>query len=127
MTNPNCDAADTPQASYVSDPINEIEPLDEETSRAARLIEQFVLILDEARNVKMTLQCMKLTMPSGIGYLEGSSMAEVAAKFGVTKAAISKQCLRLIEELNLPPSRHMRSEQARELARKTNVRRRPNG
>ena len=124
MTSPFADAAETNAASFEHHPVDDIEPLDEETSNAASLIEKFVLLLDESKNPRLTLQCLKLSLPSGIGYMEGSSMAQVAQRCGVTKAAVSKQCLQIIQSLGLPPSPHMRSDSQRETAQAVNVRRR---
>jgi hypothetical protein len=42
------------------------------------------------------------------------SQTEIAKKYGVTRAAVSKVIVSIKDELNLPTARHMKSESARE-------------
>jgi transposase-like protein len=59
-------------------------------------------------------ECIALV--TGIGY-EGSSMAEIAKRHGVTRAAVSKRCVDLRNELGMPPVRAMRPEVNRDRCR----------
>lgn len=52
----------------------------------------------------------------------GDSMAEIARRHGVTRAAVSKRCVELTELLGLRPSRAMRSLTARESYRDARIR-----
>lgn len=67
----------------------------------------------------LAVECLALS--SGMSYL-GDSMAEVARRHGVTRAAVSKRCVELTDKLGLPPSRAMRSRAARESYRQTQLR-----
>ncbi|MCC6352308.1 MAG: hypothetical protein IT577_00400 [Verrucomicrobiae bacterium] len=67
----------------------------------------------------LAVECLALS--SGMSYL-GDSMAEVARRHGVTRAAVSKRCVDLTDKLGLPPSRAMRSRAARESYRQTQLR-----
>ncbi|MCW1921314.1 hypothetical protein OKA05_02045 [Luteolibacter arcticus] len=64
----------------------------------------FVLLAD--RNTRLGVECMALV--TGIGY-DGSSMADIASRHGVTRASVSKRCIELCETFGLPPARAMRS------------------
>jgi hypothetical protein len=61
-------------------------------------------------NARLSLECLALA--TGLSYL-GGSMTGIASRHGVTRAAISKRCVELVERLNLQPSRAMRSLTAR--------------
>ena len=60
------------------------------------------------------VECMALV--TGIGY-EGSSMAEIARRHRVTRAAVSKRCVDLCDAFGVPPVRAMRPEKNREKCR----------
>ena len=57
-----------------------------------------------------TAECIALV--SGLNY-SGASMTQIAAKHGITRAAVSKRCVELTELLGIRPSRAMRSLTAR--------------
>lgn len=61
-------------------------------------------------NRSLTVEC--LAVVSGLSY-EGDSMAEIARRHCVTRAAVSKRCVELTEKLSLMPARAMRSLTAR--------------
>lgn len=61
-------------------------------------------------NARLSLECLALA--TGLSYL-GGSMTGIASRHCVTRAAVSKRCVELIERLNLEPSRAMRSLTAR--------------
>ncbi len=62
------------------------------------------------RNARLSLECLALA--TGFSYI-GGTMTDVARRHCVTRAAVSKRCVELIERLNLQPSRAMRSLTAR--------------
>ena len=70
-------------------------------------------------NARLTAECIALV--SGLSYT-GSSMSEIAARHGITRAAVSKRCVELTELLDLPPSRAMRSLTARQRYRAARIR-----
>lgn len=64
------------------------------------------------------VECMALV--TGIGY-EGSSMAEIARRHGVTRAAVSKRCVDLCDSFGIHPVRAMRPEKNRERCRESRL------
>jgi hypothetical protein len=62
------------------------------------------------RNARLSLECLALA--TGFSYI-GGTMTTIAQRHCVTRAAVSKRCVELIERLNLQPSRAMRSLTAR--------------
>lgn len=70
-------------------------------------------------NRSLTIEC--LAVVSGLSYV-GDSMASIAARHGVSRAAVSKRCVELTEKLNLMPSRAMRSLTARRAYRDAQLR-----
>lgn len=64
------------------------------------------------------IECMALV--TGIGY-DGSSMAEIAKRHRVTRAAVSKRCVELSEAFGIPPVRAMRTEKNRERCRNSRL------
>jgi len=61
-------------------------------------------------NAQLSLECLALV--SGVGFM-GDSMTTIAKRHGVTRAAVSKRCIQLTEQLDMLPSRAMRSLTAR--------------
>jgi hypothetical protein len=60
---------------------------------------------------RLALDC--LAVVTGLSY-EGDSMTEIALRYDITRAAVSKRCVELTKALGLKPSRAMRSLAARE-------------
>jgi hypothetical protein len=69
-------------------------------------------------NARLSLECLALV--TGLSYC-GDSMTEIAARHGVTRAAVSKRCVELSRALNLQPSRAMRSISARQSYRRARL------
>jgi hypothetical protein len=69
-------------------------------------------------NARLSLECLALV--TGLSYC-GDSMTEIAARHGVTRAAVSKRCVELSRALNLKPSRAMRSISARQSYRRARL------
>jgi len=69
---------------------------------------------DIASQNKTRMSMEVLALVSGICY-KGISETAIAKRHGVTRAAVSKRCVELCERMGLPPSRAMKSEEAREI------------
>lgn len=83
-------------------------------ARLARLIAS-------KRNSKFIWTCYLIA--SGDAYADGVSMEEVAKRWKVTRACVSKHCVMICTILGMPPSRYMRSKAARKSYKLTNARR----
>ena len=119
------DIADSPLASEDPDIIALIEPPqpagDGGPSDPEALWDALRRMLGELlnqKNAKLTLECFAVV--SGASFL-GDSMTEIARRHGVTRAAVSKRCIDIARQLNLPPSRPMRALKAREAYRKAQI------
>ena len=84
-----------------------------------------ILLLQKSRNAKFTLQC--LLIATGDGFADGLSLTEIARRWGVGKATVSKHCRKIIERLQIPPSAYMRSEETADKFRLSNRRPTKNG
>lgn len=122
------DLADSPLASVPAFEIQEPEPAEKsdqsDTSDRSVQIPSQALHSEEVwdilrrligqlmaeRNARLSLECLALV--SGMSFL-GDSMTAIARWHGVTRAAVSKRCVELTNQLNLLPSRAMRSLSAR--------------
>jgi hypothetical protein len=89
------------------------QAIDRQVNRQVRRV---IVELLESKNARLTVECIALV--TGIGYL-GISETSIAKKFNVTRAAVSKRCVELCDKLGLPPSRSMKSTQARASYRKS--------
>ncbi len=67
-------------------------------------------------NPALGIDCLALV--SGIGFM-GESMSSIAKRHCVTRAAVSKRCVQLTQELRMMPARSMRSLTARNAYRAT--------
>ena len=61
-------------------------------------------------NARLSLVCLALV--TGVAF-DGSSMSTIAKRHGLTRAAVSKRCVALTDQLHLGRSRAMRSLTAR--------------
>jgi len=113
------DMADSPRASHTPD----IAALvDHETDEADTIIldpiavlRHFVADLIAEGNTRLTVECLAVAL--SLSAYNGQSMTDIAHRHGVTRAAVSKRCVDITTQLNLPPSRAMRSEKARKIYR----------
>lgn len=78
------------------------------------MVRRLVGLMLADTNPALGVECMALV--TGIGY-EGASMAEIARRHGVTRAAVSKRCVDLCDAFGIPPVRAMRPETNRERCR----------
>ena len=72
-------------------------------------------------NTRLTVECLAVAL--GLRVYSGDSMTEIANRHGITRAAVSKRCVDIVTRLNLPPSRAMRSEKARNTYRNAQLKR----
>lgn len=123
---PSRDLAESSMACCGPEEIVEAEPqpsaapsLDEpDPERLHDLLRRLVGELIGQDNARLSLECLALV--TGLSYC-GDSMTEIAARHGVTRAAVSKRCVELSRALNLKPSRAMRSISARQSYRRARL------
>ncbi|MBL9154746.1 MAG: hypothetical protein JNK37_19860 [Verrucomicrobiales bacterium] len=123
---PSRDLAESSMACCEPEEIVEAEPqpstapsLDEpDPERLHDLLRRLVGELIGQDNARLSLECLALV--TGLSYC-GDSMTEIAARHGVTRAAVSKRCVELSRALNLKPSRAMRSISARQSYRRARL------
>lgn len=106
---------DSPDGDEPSPRVDESRILREVGRRTRRIVAEIL----EAKNARLTTECLALV--TGVGFL-GNSETEIARRFNVTRAAVSKRCVELCEKLGLPPARSMKSERARESYRASRIR-----
>jgi hypothetical protein len=118
---PEHDMAESPLASHTPDisalvdhDTDEIGPI---THDAIEVLRHFVADLISEGNTRLTVECLAVAL--GLSAYNGESMTNIAKRHGVTRAAVSKRCVDITTQLNLPPSRAMRSERARKIYRKS--------
>lgn len=68
-------------------------------------LRRLVALIESQDNIRLSIDCFSLV--SGMHY-EGESMADIARRHGVTRAAVSKRCVELTESLGIKPSVGMR-------------------
>ena len=87
----------------------------------ADVLRHFVADLISEGNTRLTVECLAVAL--GLCAYNGESMTSIAKRHGVTRAAVSKRCVDITERLNLPPSRAMRSEKARKIYQRSQLKR----
>lgn len=112
------DMADSPAASHTPDIAALVDHEDEQPEvqsmgSATEILRRLVADIVAEDNTRLTIDC--LTIALGLRVYSGDSMTTIAKRHGITRAAVSKRCVDIIERLKLPPSRAMRSEQARKI------------
>ena len=88
---------------------------------AIEVLRHFVADLISEGNTRLTVECLAVAL--GLSAYNGESMTDIAKRHGVTRAAVSKRCVDITTQLNLPPSRAMRSEKARKTYRQSQLKR----
>jgi hypothetical protein len=121
---PDRDMADSPLASHEPDIAalvdHEPESGDCINKDAIEVLRHFVADLISEGNTRLTVECLAVAL--GLCAYNGESMTTIAKRHGVTRAAVSKRCVDITRQLNLPPSRAMRSEKARKIYRSSQIR-----
>lgn len=88
---------------------------------AIDVLRHFVADLLSEGNTRLTVECLAVAL--GLSAYNGETMTDIAKRHGITRAAVSKRCVDITERLNLTPSRAMRSEKARKIYRKAQLKR----
>ncbi len=92
------------------------EPIQlDESDRVWDALRHLVAYLLSRPNPQLSVEC--LAVVTGLGFM-GDSMTAIAKRHGITRAAVSKRCIQITEQLHLLPSRAMRSLTARKAYRK---------
>jgi hypothetical protein len=119
------DMADSPLASHTPDIAALVDHDTDEAGTiphdAVEVLRHFVADLIAEGNTRLTVECLAVAL--GLSSYNGESMTSIAKRHGVTRAAVSKRCVDITTQLNLPPSRAMRSEKAREIYRTSQLNR----
>lgn len=124
---PDHDIADSPVASHTPDIAalvdheEDEEPEAKSMGSATEILRRLVADIVHEDNTRLTIDCLCIAL--GLRVYSGDSMTQVARRHGVTRAAVSKRCVDITERLNLPPSRAMRSEEARKTYRNSQLKR----
>lgn len=82
-----------------------------EGERPHEILRRLIGELMSQDHSRLALDC--LAVVTGLSY-EGDSMTEIALRYDITRAAVSKRCVELTKALGLNPSRAMRSLAARD-------------
>lgn len=85
---------------------------DHERETVARIVAEMI----EAKNPRLRAQCYDLAFRLGLRVC-GMTQDEIAQEHGIGKAAVSKECRRIVREFHLPPARGMKSVEAVEVYR----------
>ena len=115
------DMADSPLASHTPDIAALVDHDPDETGTIIldpiAVLRHFVADLIAEGNTRLTVECLAVAL--SLSAYNGQSMTDIANRHGVTRAAVSKRCVDITTQLNLPPSRAMRSEKARKTYQKS--------
>ena len=82
------------------------------------MVRRLVGLLLADTHPALGVECLALV--TGIGY-DGASMAEIARRHKVTRAAVSKRCVELCESFGIRPTRAMRPETNHERCREARL------
>jgi len=82
-----------------------------ETDRVWEILRRLLGELLSSPNTQLSLECLALV--SGVGFV-GDSMTAIAKRHGITRAAVSKRCIEITRQLDIMPSRAMKSLTARQ-------------
>ncbi len=88
-------------------------------AEANRILRHLVADLIDAENMRLTIECLAASL--GLSAYNGESMTSIAKRCGVTRAAVSKRCVDITKRRKVLPSRAMRSERARKIYHKAQI------
>jgi hypothetical protein len=117
---PEHDLAESSAASYTPDIAALVDhDTDEQVTPpmrdATEILRHLVADVISEGNARLTVECLAVAL--GLSAYNGESMTEIATRYGISRAAVSKRCVDITNRLNLQPSRAMRSEMARKTYR----------
>jgi hypothetical protein len=120
------DMADSPLASHTPAIAalvdhEEQQPETHSMGSATEILRRLVADIIYEDNTRLTIDCLSIAL--GMRVYEGDSMTKIAKRHGISRAAVSKRCVDITERLKLPPSRAMRSENARKTYRNSQIKR----
>jgi hypothetical protein len=125
------DPASWNEASCTADPIDALEPIELSESDYRICARRFLACLD---GIDRFMSATHSGLPSrkwiavslglGLGSTRGRSETELALELGITRAAVSKSVIQVLELTGLSPAFGLKSEQDRETYRRTNGQRR---
>jgi hypothetical protein len=122
---PDKDMAESSRASHTPDIAALVDHETDEAGTinhdAIEVLRHFVADLISEGNTRLTVECLAVAL--SLSAYNGESMTNIAKRHGVTRAAVSKRCVDITTQLNLPPSRAMRSEMARKIYRQAQLKR----
>jgi len=95
------------------------ETTDPPTRGAVEVLSKMVAYLLSHRNVGLTLDCLALVF--NLGVYNGESMTAIGNRHNITRQAVSTRCVDIAKDLDIPPSRAMRSEGTRESCRRAQL------
>lgn len=109
-----------PTTESVAENVSGIEGIDANSIReAGELLKAFLFrIIDESRNPRLEAECISLAF--GYGAAKGITQTSIAARYGLTRAAVSKRVREIKETFELPVSEFMKSDRARAVYTLTN-------
>jgi DNA-binding phage protein len=121
---PEHDMADSPLASHEPDIAalvdhEEEQPETHSMGSATEILRRLVADILSEDNTRLTMDCLAIAL--GLRVYAGDSMTKIAKRHGISRAAVSKRCVDITERLKLPPSRAMRSENARKTYRNSQI------
>ena len=114
-------ASHTPDIAALVDHEEDTPEPAENMGDATRILRHLVADIITEDNTRLTIDCLAIAL--GLRVYAGDSMTTIAKRHGITRAAVSKRCVDIIERLKLPPSRAMRSENARKIYRNSQLNR----
>jgi hypothetical protein len=88
-----------------------IESVDGDTTTAVdqealwAALRRLVALIESEDNIRLSMDCFSLVTNM---HYSGESMAEIARRHGVTRAAVSKRCVEFTESLGIKPALGMR-------------------
>lgn len=120
------DMADSPAASHTPDIAALVDHEDEKPETqsmgsATEILRRLVADIVSEDNTRLTIDCLSIAL--GLRVYAGDSMTTIAKRHGISRAAVSKRCVDITERLKLPPSRAMRSEKARNIYQRSQLKR----
>ena len=87
-----------------------------ERETVAKIISEMI----DAENPRLRAQCYDLAFRLNLR-VGGMTQDQIAQEHGIGKAAVSKECRRIVREFSLPPARGMKSREAVEVYRERQV------